>query len=335
MKNSQLASKHQFRLSAFTLVELLVVIAIIGTLVALLLPAVQAAREAARRGQCTNNLKQIGLAVLNYEMAKGNLPPGRLGCDVGFRPQPYCETVEAEPNQSELSGFALILPFVEQQAGYDLLDIRGKGMLMVGSGTDEWKDNTAGIEFLRTRPAVYSCPSDVAEDQYLGTVINNSGDLGADFGTGSYALSMGTNGPTRGITIYVKQENNGLFVYGRTIGLREVADGMSQTMVAGETINGYSDEFDTFNVWSWAIRLVSSLRSTENPLNTPPKIGTSRLLKATHTPEANGAFISFHPAGGNFLFGDGSVQFLSEDIDLETYQALSTRDGGEIVSSYN
>lgn len=310
---------------AFTLVELLVVIAIIGVLVALLLPAVQAAREAARRMQCTNNLRQIGLAVLNYETANGHLPPGRLGCDVGYRPEPYCPSETAEPNQSELSGFAMLLPFLEQQAGYKTLNLNGEGMLMVGSGTDDWKSNSAGLAFLRTRPSMFVCPSDLSEPVVQGIEYGNIEDMA----TGSYALCMGTNGPSLGILPAVKVENTGLFLYKRTFAIREVVDGMSKTFVAGETINGHLREDDTYNIWSQGIRHVSSLRNTENPLNTPPGLGTTRAMKTTNTPLANGAFISNHPGGGNFVFGDGHTDLISENVDLELYRALSTRAGEE------
>ncbi|TWU20787.1 DUF1559 domain-containing protein [Bythopirellula polymerisocia] len=314
---------------AFTLVELLVVIAIIGVLVALLLPAIQAAREAARRSQCTNNLRQIGLAVLTYESTNGHIPPGRLGCDVGYRPEPYCPAESAEPNQSELSGFAVILPYIELQAGSRLFDLQGEGILMVGSGTENWKRNLAGLEFLRTRPPVYVCPSDLAEPQIEGVEYQDIEGLG----TGSYALCMGSNGPAYGILPQAKIENNGLFMYKRTFALREVVDGLSKTFIAGETTNGHLREYDTYNIWSQGLRHVSSLRNTENPLNTPPGLGTTRAMKTTYTPLANGAFISNHPGGGNFVFGDGHTDFMSENIDLELYRALSTRAGEEVLTS--
>jgi prepilin-type N-terminal cleavage/methylation domain-containing protein len=100
---------------AFTLVELLVVIAIIGILIALLLPAVQAAREAARRSSCTNNLKQIGLAMLNYESARKRFPPGRLSCEGGSP----CGALPADRRRNSSSALVMILPFIEHQPLYD------------------------------------------------------------------------------------------------------------------------------------------------------------------------------------------------------------------------
>lgn len=217
---------------------------------------------------------------------------------------------------------------MELQSGYLLFDLQGEGMLMVGDGPDPWKNNTAALDFLRTRPPFYVCPSDLAEPQVEGVEYNDIEGLG----TGSYALCMGSNGPKYGILPDVKFENTGLFMYARTFALREVVDGMSRTFVAGETTNGHLKEFDTYNIWSQGIRHVTSLRNTENPLNTPPGIGTTRAMKATSTPRANGAFISNHPGGGNFVFGDGHAAFISENIDLETYRALSTRAGQEAVA---
>src|SRR5690349_15987696 len=107
--------------NAFTLVELLVVIAIIGILVALLLPAIQAAREAARRAQCTNNLKQIGIALLNYESAKKDLPAGRHGCDLHLASPGVCGCSNDAVKEDGASAFVELLPFMEENALYDLV----------------------------------------------------------------------------------------------------------------------------------------------------------------------------------------------------------------------
>ena len=116
--NGRLPINHSLR--GFTLVELLVVIAIIGVLVALLLPAIQAAREAARRAQCVNNEKQIGLALLNYESVVGAFPAGRHGCDGSTENIKGCE-LEATIKRSAMSAFVKILPYLEQQALFDRL----------------------------------------------------------------------------------------------------------------------------------------------------------------------------------------------------------------------
>jgi prepilin-type N-terminal cleavage/methylation domain-containing protein len=202
--------------AGFTLVELLVVIAIIGVLVALLLPAVQAAREAARRSQCSNNLKQIGLALHNHLSAKRVFPAGRLGCD-GEVGTP-CGGVAAEDRVGP-SGFVALLPFLEQQPLFNQFAIGdfvdGPWLTAAGSSTTAWIPRY--VEALKSRPEVFVCPSDNPElccPTYGGDIIvGKSHFLRPDdcAATGNYAFSLGTDGPPA--NGQMKFRNDGAFFF--------------------------------------------------------------------------------------------------------------------------
>ncbi|ADB19023.1 protein of unknown function DUF1559 [Pirellula staleyi DSM 6068] len=303
------------RRPAFTLVELLVVIAIIGVLVALLLPAVQAAREAARRTQCTNQLKQIVLAMHNYFDTNGRLPPGRMGCDCWTAD--VCGT-RPDSTRPGTSGFAMILPQLEQQTLYDQFGWQlGAVEPATGCGgtadTSGWK-TAAVAAAMATRPKVFVCPSDTSQSQRGGTA------------TGSYAMVHGSVGPSRGTDQNMKHYNNGSFMYRTEIRFSDILDGLSNTMFVGEVIEAHTSQ--SSNRWMIAGRHVDSLRTAENPLNTKPGQG---ILNTATTGQENGAFASRHPQGGNFAFGDGRVQFLNQNIALATYRGLATRNGSETV----
>jgi len=306
--------------SGFTLVELLVVIAIIGILVALLLPAVQAAREAARRMSCSNNLKQIGLALLNYEDTHKTFPPGRMGCD-GWSAD-VCKDKKASQKPGT-SGFVMILPQLEQQGLYDAFGGFEKGALHpVTQGTTMndvagWSNGLA--EPRATRPEVFVCPSDISEPL-------RGGDA-----TGSYAFCKGKNGPTFGIDqVRVKQYNNGMFMYVLAKKMADCRDGLSNTLFVGEVIESHTEPCS--NRWNLGSRHLDSLRTTDNPLNTPCGEG---VVVNLYGYRATGAFASYHAGGGQFAFGDGSVHFIVENIDLVTYRALATRNGEEPVTLAN
>jgi prepilin-type N-terminal cleavage/methylation domain-containing protein/prepilin-type processing-associated H-X9-DG protein len=327
----------------FTLVELLVVIAIIGILIALLLPAVQAAREAARRSQCTNNLKQIGLAMLNYESAKKKFPPGRV---VGA----YNPTTAGNPNHvchntipkslaenSTASGFVELLQYLEESAVYAAVPWGPTEKIWPENGTYTWAD-TPRRELVKTRPAIYVCPSSTAEP-----IVNHS-DSGYSpplpMATGTYALCMGSKGPaTEPTGNNYKCKNDGMFYYGTKTKIREITDGTSKTYAAGEVIDasGTTDGLAP-NVWSWAYGNQSSLRSTAEPLNTRScRISNTTNCGTYHTGAVtpginayyNGAFASDHSGGANFVFADGHVVFVSENISQPIYQATSTINKGD------
>jgi prepilin-type N-terminal cleavage/methylation domain-containing protein/prepilin-type processing-associated H-X9-DG protein len=299
--------------AGFTLVELLVVIAIIGALVALLLPAVQTAREAARRMSCTNNLRQVGVAMENYCDVIKQYPPGRMGCDGNTAAIHDC-TPSFMSRRPGTSGFCMILPQLEQQALYNQIGFQ-KGavqpVMTVAEVNDVTGWRTPEVDAaVRTRLKVFTCPSDFSE-KLLG-----------DFAVGSYALCQGSRGPSEMASQDTKHFNNGIFNYKTRIRPAQVTDGSSNTIVAGEVYSGHLSTNP--NRWAIGIRLSDSMRSTENPVNTKPGTG---LNFNGH----NGAFGSRHPTGANFVFADAHVVFVNDNISLPIYKALSTREEGETI----
>jgi prepilin-type N-terminal cleavage/methylation domain-containing protein len=335
--------RHNLRMPkpGFTLVELLVVIAIIGVLVAMLLPAVQAAREAARRNQCVNNQKQLCLAINNYESAKKKYPPGRLGCNVNppsassTSPcKPYCTQKNSYPEQQATSGFILLLPYLENE---DLTDLssydRPSGSGNVWGIWNESKDtalwtawqDASRLKVVQSRPSVMVCPSNPArptmDDPGFYTASPNPKPA-----TGSYALCAGDLGPRMFVSNQsrLKCANTGLFMDRAQKKRKEVTDGFSKTFATGEVLEG--DTLSGANVWTYAWRTGSVMRNTENPLNTPVGVpGASPGSECTYAPICwNGAFGSHHAGGALFGYIDGHVNFVNDNIAQSVYEGAST-----------
>jgi prepilin-type N-terminal cleavage/methylation domain-containing protein/prepilin-type processing-associated H-X9-DG protein len=323
-------SKSIGRLNGFTLVELLVVIAIIGILVALLLPAIQAAREAARRTQCVNNLKQIGLALLGFEESKKVFPAARLGCD-NLNSIPECPLMGSDVNdqyfgQGGASALAQVLPQLEEQSLYDQLHVADIAIWFPGT-VYQWYNYDNIKSALLTRPEAFVCPSD--GELKLLSDYHNEIPTRVDITTGSYAGNAGSLGPDN--IFDLKYKNTGVFMYARQFRAARITDGLSHTLFYGETIDGHSVE--STNIWSNGNRFTSNFRTTANPLNTPSGTDGGGGLYTYNSPAPlNGCFASRHPGGANFTFGDGHVVFLSDSIDFDTYKWLSTREGGETPS---
>jgi prepilin-type N-terminal cleavage/methylation domain-containing protein/prepilin-type processing-associated H-X9-DG protein len=332
---------------AFTLVELLVVIAIIGVLVALLLPAVQAAREAARRMQCVNNEKQIALALLSYEGSNKEFPAARLGTDSGGVTQADCGNgdIVTIPTTGPLafsgaSALVMILPYMEQQALFDAL--QAKKYEIWGPNTTWQNAHASIIPALAMRPDSYACPSDRIFESFaqwahglpVGTI---------NVAAGSYANVLGTQSPNQDRAI-IKFCGDGVFMYYRRFRIAEITDGLSNTIFLGETRDGHSTGIDPMdgvtktlnsNIWSNGNRMQSTMRTTATPINTIPGLdgGAGRVAELDGSAVSNGGFSSYHPSGANFAFGDGHVAFIEDGIDLTTYKTLATRAGDNITTT--
>ncbi|MDX1965684.1 MAG: DUF1559 domain-containing protein [Planctomycetaceae bacterium] len=296
------------RRQGFTLIELLVVIAIIAILIALLLPAVQQAREAARRTQCTNNLKQIGLALHNYHDQNLAFPNSDGGT----------------PNLSGSSAFTAILPQVDQSNMYNKYDFS------IGGAT------TYNQAVTGQRIPAYLCPTavirrDVPAPGCTGASPGSTLDSGRAPGT--YAVNTGTTDP------YGLSSNNpacnGAIIPSNSgvTRMRDFTDGTSNTALAGESAWNISDYLITSGSCSGQVRWGFTYWSSPYPLATAftlqppfnPKTGGSSVLSR---------FRSDHPGMVNFVFADGRVRFISQNVDNSILAAMGTRGGGEVLGEF-
>ncbi|MBN2296010.1 MAG: DUF1559 domain-containing protein [Pirellulales bacterium] len=334
-------------LHGFTLVELLVVIAIIGILIALLLPAVQAAREAARRTACNNHLKQLGLGLHNYSSAHGHFPG--LGA------------------QSHMS-FAIharLLPYLEQESLRELVDFDQS--LMLGGG------GSASVNPVQVRAAqfvvsLFLCPSD-SQDPQFSTLLFFPKGTGLSAGT-SYVVCSGSGTDTH---YDLRFPSDGVFWNESTVRFRDVSDGTSCTMMMAESLMGLDRETygpdpedpkrqmasmcsnftlnagspglvgvinpDLANLvfgasywrgirggaWIWGREPITTFSAYMPPNTSVPDMHA----KGTGFFSAR----SSHPGGVNILYADGSVHFVDDTIELNTWRALGTRNGNETITS--
>ena len=324
-----LNTKHQ----GFTLVELLVVIAIIGVLVALLLPAVQAAREAARRTQCMNNIRQLAIGVLNFESAKGSLPAG------GVTNGNCCSA------RSGASWTIFVLPYIEQQQLYDLYDFDDFNEDPADSDGDGLQNSVVREYNLQA----HNCPSDMETDQ-LGKPASGPGS-NLNYARGSYRGNSGLcTSQSRAFWDSSSQQNQNydyergpLPGIGNLSGwsikkptkLVEITDGTTNTVMLGEKSHTTISEEGRRRQTFWAYTYTSYNRSLTF-LQTRSIISDyDRCLKiggAFGTNPCKRSWGSIHAGGGfNVAMCDASVQFINDDVDIFLFGAMSTIAGEEVV----
>lgn len=308
----------------FTLIELLVVIAIIAVLIGLLLPAVQKVRDAAARLQCTNNLKQIGLAMMNYESTYRMFPAGYLD-NMTVNPVDASATTNPDPILGWGWG-ALILPYLEQEALYKSININSIAM-----------NNTSAavIAFRKTVIKGFLCPSD---DTGLNTFTISGTGGNFELAKSSYA---GINGQAE-LADFDSALGMGMFLRGRGVSIAEVTDGLSNTLFVGERSSKSAKQAvgSLPGVCTWVGALPGGDLDGETPaLYVLGWTGDPSSPAKPNTPEPDGSFhaesfTSRHSGGVNFLFGDGSVKFITDSIDEQTWVKLGTRQGGEVAGDY-
>ncbi|HBN79063.1 MAG TPA: prepilin-type cleavage/methylation domain-containing protein [Planctomycetaceae bacterium] len=310
----------------FTLIELLVVIAIIAILVALLLPAVQQAREAARRSSCKNNLKQIGLALHNYHDVHTIFPPGGLGTHGP-------------------SGWVHLLPFVEQGSLYDNLSFEGPGALFwFGGGA------TANYTPLNgAKVSVYQCPSSPLPETV--SVTDATAMTTTVLQISNYVLISGASGLTQvqddsstfgSITGKGIRSEGGSFSHARSFRMRDFTDGTSNVAMVGEQSNygknGSGAKTDVRSARASSAWMAPNGRTDVRCYNTTTlryPIGTvDSTLAGIANDACNNPILSAHKGGAQLVFADGSVHFLSENLDFDLTRFLMTRDDGNVVGEY-
>jgi prepilin-type N-terminal cleavage/methylation domain-containing protein/prepilin-type processing-associated H-X9-DG protein len=338
----------------FTLIELLVVIALIGVLIALLLPAVQAAREAARRAHCTNNLKQLGLATHVYVDVHGVMPLG------SFKMSPPGDTGPGAgddcADRHEGGVFIALLPYLEQTNLFNAFN----SSLHYETAPNSTVNGTG--------QSVLWCPSDglvsQSNSQHFGWPIQFTSYMASTGSWNSPPVNRGPNCKLQNFQVLLDQANGVMFYYS-SVGLAGISDGTSNTFLFGEHAYGKNPVIELPD-WNWWFSgnygdTMFTTMFPMNPQNKIPDVPNQALYGTDINPSIQAAS-SYHPGGAHFAYCDGTVRFLKETIDcaafdpatglprgwsiganglysvsppgrMGVYQALSTRRGGEVLSA--
>jgi prepilin-type N-terminal cleavage/methylation domain-containing protein/prepilin-type processing-associated H-X9-DG protein len=330
------------RRQGFTLIELLVVIAIIGILIALLLPAVQAARESGRRAQCMNNFKQLGIALQNYSDSYKVFPSGSLSAVYGGDPT-------VPPNFYRWSALALMTPFLEQSALHNAINFN---LPLYGGPSQGYQVFAANVPAVSTIVPGFLCPSDKAQPvtNYMGVI----------FGPTNYAANMGS-----GINAGTEYNTDGLFFLNSRIRFADVRDGTSTTAafsesILGEAAVGTPPDPNTAYAYVGAspITVANCAASTMYNVSDPRGFawcnGETRCALYNHAYPPNSNLLdcmgydpsmqftdtgwrtarSWHPAGVNACFADGSVRFIFNEVTQQIWIGLSTRASKEAITNF-
>jgi prepilin-type N-terminal cleavage/methylation domain-containing protein/prepilin-type processing-associated H-X9-DG protein len=325
----------------FTLVELLVVIAIIGILVALLLPAIQAAREAARRSQCVNNLKQLGLAMINYHDTYKQLPFGNYSCCHGTWQMSILQFIEEQQLGDMYSWNPAAatndpsFPYYDPNYRYHSQDL-GKSPPI------------RNLDVVTTRIATLTCPSDEPQID-IGNEAEGRGGTLATFH--NYVANYGNTdhvgrdhlGPTnpayiqfRGSPFIGDDLSPKVTRFGK---FRKFSDGLSKTLLASETVQGQNGDLRGFTWWGWSAGFETfappnasdpDLMQNSNSCNSDSPNPPCNPMSAANRYKAMAR--SRHPGGVNAVMCDGSVHYITDSIDLVTWRAASTTQGEEPYS---
>ncbi len=315
--------------NGFTLVELLVVITIIGILIALLLPAVQTAREAARRGQCTNSMKQIGLALLNFESSKGRFPPAWYGYG-------SCSSAAGGSGDTEIynsSGMIQLLPYLEQQELFDRFKLKEAVADSTSSNKRNLNGTVVGTPVTNGNAALcgtvvnaFLCPSDGSADPLTRLTGSYYGPGGSYAGASTNYDFITSTGDWSTCNYWknLALTSRRMFGENSTTTISQVSDGLSNTLAIGETTRYHRNGA----AFAWAYRAwvmcgidpAGKLNMWIDPGTAlwMPDVGYLGRLRTWWYPAG-----SCHPGGCNFTLGDGSVRFLSQTIESRTLNWLT------------
>jgi prepilin-type N-terminal cleavage/methylation domain-containing protein/prepilin-type processing-associated H-X9-DG protein len=339
---------HRRSRSAFTLIELLVVIAIIAILIGMLLPAVQKVREAAARSTCSNNLRQMGIALNAHDGQFKRLPPalvnsGRWNCGGSCPVSQSWYPSDPQWFVYNHSGFIFLLPFIEQDVLYRTYDFKTQGSASSPYGIPGPPVNPITGPLSATHPnalvqsenlSVMKCPSD-KEPDVISNAINP-----ADFyqrpntRRGSYLFSSGHRTDYNSPTDWATTNFSGAFGHNSKTKLVEISDGTSNTIAIGESVRkegaGTSSTFGPY--WGSGTHTATMGYTPQGDarFNINAPFDTACTPKGPRCGYA-WSFNSMHPGGANFVFCDGSVRFLSDTVEYANFYAMNTKTAGDMV----